>query len=152
VPNLGILKTLSICYYRIATEQEKDRKKEGKRNALYQRYQRVYSFILLFFHFMLFWGNLKKKKKKVRRGTFWKFFFLSLSFFYMNVSLSFLFLAHRCWVALRFTLKIWRHFMFELDLFSWFFSLFRVSLLKKSKVESHLSLECPVYRNEVYVR
>ncbi|KAG7525377.1 hypothetical protein JOB18_026188 [Solea senegalensis] len=36
VPNLGILKTLSICYYRIATEQEKDRKEE-KRNALYQR-------------------------------------------------------------------------------------------------------------------
>lgn len=69
MPNLGILKTLSICYYRIATEQEKDRKEE-KRNALYQRYRHsahlfIFSRLSGLLYFM-FCGVLTE----VRRGKF----------------------------------------------------------------------------------
>lgn len=67
MPNLGILKTLSICYYRIATEQEKDRKEE-KRNVLYQRYREA-TFLFIFSFNGLLNFILFEDLKEVRGGN-----------------------------------------------------------------------------------
>lgn len=66
MPNLGILKTLSICYYRIATEQEKDGKEE-KRNVLYQRYREA-TFLFIFSFNGLLYFILFEDLKEVRGG------------------------------------------------------------------------------------
>lgn len=67
MPNLGILKTLSICYYRIATEQEKDRK-EAKRNVLYQRYREASLLFIFTFNGLLYFILFEDLKKEVRGG------------------------------------------------------------------------------------
>ena len=73
MPNLGILKTLSICYYRIATEEEKDRKEEN--GMFYTKGTESLHFYLsslsLAYCTLCFLGDLKE----VRGGTFKVFFY-----------------------------------------------------------------------------